>query len=411
MKQNEHTKRKHSDFAASSSHRWMNCAASVRLSRMMKGAPEKESPYAIEGTRAHECLEFIVKRFGNLATAEKEALKTWPKDMVQHALNSAKIIFKLKPSGSAKLLVEQRVVLKHIGPGLFGTLDYAWVDLFGDLIIIDFKYGAGVPVLPIDDETGEENSQLMYYASGIAARYDYEFAKVSLAIVQPRVWREDEDPLTIGNTTIKRLRAFEKKVKEAVLAAKDPTCQPVASPPEAADNWCRWCPAASFCPAISKAKMAEVDIQFDVETGLDEDQLPEIAPLNEETLGKVLNACDSLEVWIEKVRAHAFQVACQGKKIPGHKLVEKRSIRFWKEGAEVFAKSLFGTKAYSKPELLSPAQLEKAVGKAGKQFTQDYTDNKSSGVTLVKASDKREEVSSEVIEFATEEGEDSVFPI
>lgn len=404
MKTNEHSKRKHSDYAASSSHRWLHCPASVQLSK--KAPPQPESAYAAEGTRAHECLEFIVRRFKNLEKARKEALKKWPAEMVEHGVNSAKTIFKLRPSKDAKLLIETRVVLKHIGPGLFGTLDYAWVDEWGELTVIDYKYGAGVPVLPIDDETGEPNPQLMYYASGIAAKYDYEFSHIRLAIIQPRVWREDEDPLTEGKTTIKALREFEKKVKAAIAESKKPGIQPVAAPPEASDNWCRWCPAASFCPAISKMQLSNVDIAFDVENGLDENTMPEVTALTAETLPKVLNACDLLEIWIEKVRAHAFQLACNGEKIAGRKLVEKRTTRYWLPEAEKAAKETFGDAAF-KTELLSPAQLEKAIGKEAKSFTSEYADNKSSGYSLVKASDRRQEVTS-IVAFEVDERQDDV---
>ncbi len=399
--QHEHSKRKHSNYAASSSHRWMNCPASVRLSKT--APPERPNPYAIEGTNAHECMEFIVRRFGNIRTAEKEALKKWPADMVQHAINSAKIVFKLRPSPEAKLLIETRVILKHIGPGLFGTLDYAWVDLWGLLVIIDFKYGAGVPVLPFDDETNEENSQLMYYGSGIAAKYDYEFSAVKLAIIQPRVWREDEDPLTEHTTTIKKLREFEKKVKLAVAAAKVPDCQPIAPPEGAADNWCRWCPAASYCPAVSQMQMSNAGIAFSVDSGIDEAKIPEVQALTPATLPKVLHACDLLETWIKKVRVHAFGLACDGAKIEGRKLVEKRSTRYWLPLAEKKAKKLYGDDAF-KTEMLSPAQFEKALGKESKSFTKKYTDNKSSGHSLVKSSDRREEVLSTVA-FQVDEDE------
>jgi len=397
---NQHSKRKHSHFAASSSHRWLNCAASVELSK--KAPPEKESPYAAEGTRAHECMEFIVKRFGSKDHGKAEALKKWPADMVEHAVKSAETVFKLKPSPTAFLLVETRVVLKHISPGLFGTLDYAWVDEWGELTIIDFKYGAGVPVLPYDEDTKEPNSQLMYYASGIAAKYNYEFSHIKLAIIQPRVWREDEDPLTEAKVNLKALRDFEKKVKAAVVAASKPNLQPTPAPADSGENWCRWCPAASFCPAISKMKMAEVGIEFSVEEGVEEAKLPDVRALTPETIGKVLDACDLLDVWIGKVRAAAFQMAASGEKVPGRKLVEKRSVRYWLPDAEEKAEERFGHKAFTKPELLSPAQLEKAIGKDGKSFTEEYTDNKSSGYSLVSLKDKRPEAVVSSIDFSVE---------
>lgn len=401
---NQHSKRKHSDFAASSSHRWLNCPASVELSK--KAPPKEENKYTLEGTTAHECLEFIVRRWGAKDKGMADALKKWPKEMVAHALDSAKTIFKLKPSPTAKLLIETRVILKHINKGLFGTLDYAWVDEWGELVIIDFKYGAGVPVLPFDEETNEPNSQLMYYASGIAALYNYEFSHIKLAIIQPRVWRENEDPLTEGKTTIKALREFEKKVKAAFVQAKQPGLKPTP-PPEGSvgENWCRWCPAASFCPAISKVQMDNLGIEFSVEEGVDKAKLPEITALTPNTIGKFLDACDLLEVWIGGVRMAAFQMAVAGHKVTGRKLVSKTSKRFWLDNAAVEAKKRFGEKAF-KTELLSPAQLEKTIGKEAKSFTEKFADNKSSGYSLVPMSNKRPEVDVKAIDILVEENED-----
>lgn len=409
----QHSKRKHYPFSPSASHRWLNCHGSVQLSK--KAPPQKDSPYAAEGTLAHEILEYVVRRFSNLESAKASALKKFSQHpgalkhgwdiqaMVDHAGKSAETIFKLKPSKNAKLLIETKV---HPAASDPGTLDYAWVDLWGWLIVVDFKYGAGVPVLPKDEDTGEENPQLMTYASGIAKKHDYDFAGIKLAIIQPRVWREDEDPLTICETTIKRLREFEKKAKHAVTEGKKPNAPLTPSPPEHGENWCRWCPAASFCPAISKLQMSKVDIAFDVATGLDENTIPVVEALTPETIPKVLDACDKLDVWIEKVRAYAFQLASDGHKIEGRKLVEKRSVRYWLDKAEEAAKKLYGSKAFSKPELLSPAQLEKAIGKEAKSFTAEFTDNKSSGYSLVPMKDRRQEVSS-IVAFVVDEKESS----
>ncbi len=378
----EHSKRKHSDFSASASHRWMHCPGSVAL--VKKAPPQKESKWAAEGTRAHECLEFVVRRAGNAEKAREEALKKWPEDMVDHAMKSSRTIYALKPSPTAKLLIETRVILKSISSSLFGTLDYAWVEEWGELVVIDYKYGAGVPVLPMDEDTGEANPQLMYYALGLALKYNFEFSRVKLAIIQPRVWREEEDPLTEGVVTIKALRDFEKAVKAAVLAAKVPNA-PLKATPEG----CRWCAAASFCPEVSKGQMSEAGIAFDIETGIE--KLPDIQAIPAAKLSRVLDAADILETWIEQIRAHAFRLASEGEKINGRKLVAKRSVRRWLPEAEKLAADSFGGKAF-KTELLSPAQLEKALGKDAKSFTEKYTSNVSSGYSLVPLKDKRAEV-------------------
>lgn len=392
---NQHSKRKHSEFAASSSHRWMHCPGSVALVR--KAPPQKESPYAIEGTNAHECLEFLVKRFSNLTHAAEDALKKWPAEMVEHGVASAKAIFNLRPSKAAKLYIETRVVLSAIGKNLFGTLDYAWAEPWGDLTVIDYKYGAGVPVLPIDEDNGEPNPQLLYYALGLVYKLGWDFERVRLVIIQPRVWREGEDPVTSATVTIKQLRQFEKKVIAAIEAAKRPD-----APLRATPDGCRWCPAAHFCPEVSKAQMDNAGIAFDVEEGIT--KLPAIEILTPKNLGKVLDACDLLSTWIEKVKAHAFKIACDGEKIEGRKLVPKRSIRSWLPEAEAEAFKKWKDEIF-KTEMLSPAQIEKKFGKEAKSFTEEFTTQISSGYSLVPLKDRRQEVSS-VIAFDVDNSEE-----
>lgn len=375
---NGHQARKHSDFAASSSHRWLNCAGSVRACK--NAPPQKDSKHSAEGTRAHECLEFIVNRFANLERAQVEAEKKYPAEMIVHAVNAARVVYDLRPSDSAKLLVEARV---NLGVGLFGTLDYAWVDVENKkLIAIDFKYGQGVAVYPVDD-AGEENSQLMYYATALALEYSWMFESVELVIIQPRIWSADGEIFSSFTTDVSRVRDFYQKVARAVKAAKAP------SAPLAAGSWCRWCPAASTCKELSENQMRQAELFFTEEKGLV--ATPDAQALSAEKLPKILDACDKLELWIDAVRERAFALANTGVKIEGRKLVMKRATRYWLPEAEKEAHLRFGAKVFE-TKLLSPAQFEKATG--DKAFAQEHTASLSSGVTLVKSSDKRNEVES-----------------
>ncbi len=378
----EHSKRKHSEFSASGAYRWMACPGSVRLSR--SAPPSFDSKYALEGTQAHECLEFIVRRYSNFQKAIEQALLKWPEEMVGHCAASAVQIFELKPSKTAKLLIETRVVLRQISHRFYGTLDYAWLEDWGTVVVIDFKYGAGVSVLPFGED-GEPNPQLMYYAAGLAREHDYEFETVRLAIIQPRVWSEDDNPVTSGDTSIKAIRAFEKKIKAAMERANAPD-----APLEAGDH-CRWCPAAATCPELSHATMDGAGVVFDIENGLT--ATPEPLALTENTMGKMLQACSQLETWTRAVRERAFRMLEDGKKIPGYKLVAKRAQRIWLPGAEMKAAAEFGKDAYdTNPEFLSPAKLEKRFGAKAKAFTAEFTSAVSTGFTIAPDSDRRSEV-------------------
>lgn len=372
-----HATRAHAKFSPSSSHRWINCPGSIRLSE--KAPPQIESKFALEGTRAHECLEFFAKRMSSpvnqlIALAEKK----WDEEMITHAIESCKEILKLKPSPNAKLLIETK---SEASPDLKGTLDYAWVAEWGELVVIDYKYGAGVAVYPVD-ENGEENPQLMSYAAGLARKYDWEFDSVRLAIIQPRVFSPTGETTHSHKTTVKKVKDFLAKAKSAIAEAKKPDAKTCAG------DWCKWCPAASFCPEISENQMRAADIFF---SGDIVEATPEPTALTAERMPKLLDACDVLETWIEKVRERAFELAKSGQKIQGRKIVQKRSTRVWVEGVEAKLEKEFEF-IYEPRKLISPAQLEKTYGKSAKAFTEANTATVSSGVTLVKDSDKRPEV-------------------
>ena len=49
---------KHSKLSPSSAHRWMACPGSVRLEAQF---PDESSPYAKEGTTAHELVESMMR--------------------------------------------------------------------------------------------------------------------------------------------------------------------------------------------------------------------------------------------------------------------------------------------------------------------------------------------------------------
>ncbi len=367
-----HSQRKHSKFSASASKRWMTCPGSVALSE--HAPPQAESPWAKEGTDAHECLEFLVKRFSNIDRAKGEALARWPLDMVEYCVRSAHVIFGLRPSPSAKLFTEQRVYLKSLGKGFFGTLDYAWAEDWGKLVVIDFKYGVGVSVGATDDN-GEPNSQLMYYALGLIGKLGDDFETVSLVVLQPRVYDFEQLPVSETTVSIREVKAFEKKLRLAIEKAKAP-----AAALSSGDH-CRFCPATSICPEVSTVAMAKADIVFDVAQG-EVIGVPAPRALTPETLPNVLTACALLEEWIKAVRAHAFELANAGTIIPGFKLVAKRASRIWTETGEKEAFNLFGTGVYSEV-LLSPSQLEKKFGAKAKEFTAQHTVAVSSGFNLV----------------------------
>src|SRR5690606_30590166 len=67
-----HAKRKHALLSASGSERWLNCPGSVRLEQDF---PDTTSPYAQEGTAAHELSEIMLRYKTEQWTKQKYSME------------------------------------------------------------------------------------------------------------------------------------------------------------------------------------------------------------------------------------------------------------------------------------------------------------------------------------------------
>lgn len=225
-----HGERKHAKFAASSAERYFNCPGSVALS---EGIPPKDNIYSLEGTRAHEVLESIVtsKPIPDGATLE----------MIGHAKRAAKFILDLHEKAThADLMVEEKVRLDFVHPEAFGTLDYAIVEHFGTLQVLDFKYGKSL-VSPV------ENLQFLFYALGVAHRFDWNFKRVKMWTLQPRV--SGFDGYSFWEITISELKEYIHEFKSAI--------ERVEKSPDVyvEGKHCHWCVAKAKCPIKQEGKL------------------------------------------------------------------------------------------------------------------------------------------------------------
>lgn len=373
-------------FPPSASERWLNCHASVKLSE--KAPPQAESKYAEEGTKAHTVLEELLKahlRRGRRGGRGK--LKPTdgphPKEMVDAAKLVVNYVESVAPFGE-KVLIEEKSET-GIHPDFFGTLDVA-VITEDELIVIDFKYGAGVAV------EAEENPQLMAYAIGVAEKYvSYGFKKVRLVIIQPRAFHP-EGEIREYFTTIETVWAWRDKFKKAI----DKIVSGENLEFKSGDH-CRWCPAATICPEISSKALRDAKMDFEVVTG--EIVAPNPKQIQIAHLSQILNAADKIEAWLKQVRDHAETVLNTGEKIEGWKLVPKRSTRKWVNPEKVLKEGLkkFGKEILTIPELLSPAQFEKVTG--NKAWVKERVVDISSGLTLVRDTDKRDATTQAQLDF------------
>lgn len=251
-----HGERKHSRFSASGAERWANCPGSVHLS---EGLPDKDSPWAIEGTRAHEVLESLLRCeiSGNDGAEVQEAQARIENiggpdvvlPMLRYGGDAAKFILKLHQRlPRSEIMVETRIHLPFIHSEMFGTFDGAVVDHFGTLHVFDYKYGAGHAVSPV------ENLQMIFYGLGLAHQFDWNFKRVRLWIIQPRI--KGYDGPVFWELTVSELKnyvTFFKKAVGRVLKQPDTYTE---------GPWCHWCRAKGICPLKQENKIEKARTVF-----------------------------------------------------------------------------------------------------------------------------------------------------
>jgi len=368
----------HSKLGASSANRWLNCAGSVALIEQCPPAPTSE--FAEEGTAAHELAEKCFKegaaaKYYFLTKAKMNNIVV-TEEMAEHVQKFVDYVINLRNELGAELLIEHKFHLAHLHPKFFGTCDIVLMQPFGELHVIDFKYGAGISV------EVEENEQIMYY--GIGALDLGDFNKVVLHVCQPRLDHED-GAFRKWETTPERLIEFGKELRAGALRTQKKDA------PLKSGEWCRFCPAAAICPALHTTAMEVAKTDFK------SDKLPEVVALTDEQIAKVIEHKLRLEAWLDAVKTHATTLLMQGKKIPGLKLVSGQTRRAWideKSAEETLCREL-GEDAFTR-KLLTVPQAEKALGK---DFVAGMFQSTRGVPTVAHESDRRKALASAQDDF------------
>lgn len=256
------------------------------------------------------------------------------------------------------LLVEQKVALPSVAEGVFGTVDLITAGKAKDGsplgMVLDWKFGHR-------RVSARHNLQLSTYAVGVEDTLPHVLEgceRVLFAIVQPShgydVWETDRH--WIGH-----VRGVLRDTVAKIAAGTDER-----NP----GDWCRYCKGASECP---KARGLLVQA----------DEFPLASPV---AYHEALALADKMEAFISNVRAAAMDAAMRGEQILGHKLVQKVARRKWRDEAAV----LDALPEAAARGVLSPAQLEKALGKRSfAERAAHLVVQESSGLTLVADTDRR----------------------
>lgn len=383
----EHALNEHSSHGPSQWPRLIRCPGSFRAS---EGLPDEASFEAAEGTVYHDLVATCLQHGFDPWQFVREERKLqvdgylipFDEEMAWHADEAIRSVQEYEEDPDWQTFVEVPVdISEWAGPDQKGTADYLAVNAKQlQVVLIDWKYGRGVPVFA--EYGGRLNEQLLGYALGAWRTILYPTALDSrkgeasemrfaewvrkqlyfdLRIVQPRYEG--------AGGQVRRTLADLMQQGDRVRKELDKTR--LRNPPRAAgETQCRFCPAAGpDCPEHTEWVISAFDLP-DVDALLETDgeQIEALATDPPPDLrSHALKLRPFVERFFKTIHADAYNDALQGAPVPGWKLVEGRlPKRAWVDGPgpsrhlqQVLPDPL---DAYER-KLISPARAEKLIGK------------------------------------------------
>lgn len=353
----------HSPLGASSAERWMNCPGSVSLLKQLSLGESDEPDYRSLGTAAHElaatCLRSGEDTWEYIGTSiNKHLVDKEMADAVQVYLNAVRV--EIVAEGSQSYI--EYGISHPAHRNFYGTLDCGVIS--GDTAIIsDYKHGEGIAVRV------QDNPQLKYYAFGFIKDFP-QVKRIILRIIQPRIsyasavqeWTTTREELeTWANNTL--LPAMQL----AELDGGDLQ----------AGDWCRFCPAKLICPLMTQLFGAAMTANPQ-----------KVVALSNESLGRSYGYIQAVKMYIKVLEEEIYNRLNRGQAVAGCKLVPKKANRVFKPEAYDLALEKFGEEAFSKPELKTPAEIDK-LGATGKSFTREFAFTPQTGLTVAAEDDAR----------------------
>jgi len=282
----------------------------------------------------------------------------------------------------AEFLVEERLDLSWLVPGMYGTGDHVAIEPLRKLYVDDYKNG--YIVVEVDD-----NPQLMAYALGALGKDNlFMVDEVEVTITQPNAPHPD-GPVRSAKYNAYNLYEWGDTVLKPMLEMAQTPDAPLAP-----GDWCKWCPALqnASCPEVKRRmfEVAEVDDAKGTPT----------APgsMSADQLDQALVFAEVITEWVKAAKAEALERHQKDRadKPKNWKMVAgRKGNRKWADESKVYPalKSMLPRKEVFKPEATkSPADIEKALKKAKKDFdiTELLAERKPGKPTLVPITDKRQ---------------------
>ena len=220
-----HGLRKHSKYGMSGLYRYSKCPGSVRLAQAVH---RRDTFYSLDGTEAHELLDYALKNGYWDAEEASKAAGWYERDTREEAgarIWAVQVCLEyiwdiLSAYDDAVLYVEHPFEFpSFVTDDCWGTCDICiHIPSLDLLYVIDYKHGAGVAV-DIVTKHGP-NMQTMGYATGAVEGSGHLQAEtIMLAIVQPRAFHKD-GPIRELAVSRQRLREFAVEVDMYIAACE-----------------------------------------------------------------------------------------------------------------------------------------------------------------------------------------------
>ena len=355
----------HSPLGGSGTHRFLSCAGSFLLHRHQLENDEFEtieSDFAKLGKAAHElCARAILENtepYEYLGEEFGGYLAGWPDgidlDAVHVYFNECLGI--VDREGFGRVLVEETIHLPDLHPLLRGTVDFGYYN-HRLVALRDYKNGEGIGV------AAGGNRQLLYYAFLMIMADEHlrnlprDFP-VDLGIVQPNFYGIFEDPDTWITTIGYVLDWGHNELLPRMNSLM--ATQEIVEDDFVPGGHCQFCPVLLDCPKMQQAFREYVEGSEDF-----------ILMLTDEELDRYYSQREHARRFMKALETTVHARLVGGSKIPSAKLVEKRTNRVWKPGAQAALQAAFGDKAFTPREIKSPAQIEK-LSSRGKELAREY---------------------------------------
>lgn len=357
----------HSIYSFSSSHRWMSCPATIRMS---KGYPNGTNDAAELGTAVHELGEFCIAlgvqpdeciglKFNDLIATQQ---------MVDGATMYKNVVDDLTLRYGVQPLMEQRVVMSSLGrDDVYGTSDVTHIALDKRILhTTDYKNGYGVVEV-------EDNSQTAGYSVATLDTFDL-WDKVDVihnTIIQPN-YGHIEGPVRTIEYSITDMVEWREKYRTAVLRADDLNEKPIAG------EHCHYCPAQANC----RARMEYALNKAYTDTPIENISIGELELIYRETR--------SIQKFLDMVGGRMLEEGRNGVDFKDFKVVKSFPRAVCNDEDALFKDveklGLDKAKFFNNPKLIGKT---KAKALLGKELTEKHYRVPPASTTLVPNSDKR----------------------